>query len=301
MSEPETMSVICFGEILWDSLPRGLFPGGAPMNVAYHLKQLRAHPFPFTAVGRDLLGDELLRRLKAWGVDPSGVSVHPTKPTGLARVTVTEGSPHFEIMEDVAWDWIELSADGLACALQCHAMVFGSLAQRAENNRRQLATLLKLCPRALKVFDVNLRPPYDSAENVWALARQADLVKLNDQELSRLLNEPVAPADVAEAVRHFAKRAGVAKVCLTAGPGGAGLLLEDEWHWESARPVQVRDTVGAGDAFLAALLFGLLQPSLPPAEILRRACRLAEFVVTQDGATPAYGVAQRKWYGSTVV
>ena len=285
-----TKPVICFGEVLWDSLPRGLFPGGAPMNVAYHLKQLGAHPIPVTAVGRDALGEELLRRLEAWGVDTTGVTVHPTKATGLARVTIVDRSPRFEIVEDVAWDWIELSAKALERAAQSAAVVFGSLAQRSEHNREQLTTLLGHCPAALKVFDVNLRPPYDSAESVWSLAGRADLIKLNDHELSSLLKEPAPPADMAVAVRRFANRAGVAKVCLTAGATGAGLLLDGEWFWESARPVPVRDSVGAGDSFLAALLFGVLQESNPPAEILRRACRLAEFVVTQDGATPAYNV-----------
>ncbi|MBI3850533.1 MAG: carbohydrate kinase [Verrucomicrobia bacterium] len=288
MSEGTAKPIICFGEILWDSLPRGLFPGGAPMNVAYHLQQLGSHPIPVTAVGRDSLGEELLQRLKTWGVDTSGVSVHPTKPTGLARVTVVDGGPRFEIVEDVAWDWIELSVEVMEHAPQSAAVVFGSLAQRSEYNRQSLADLLDHCPTALKVFDVNLRPPYHSAERVWALAQRADLIKLNDHELISLLNESAPPADLAEAVRRFSKRAGVGKVCLTAGAAGAGLLLDGEWFWESAKPVSVRDTVGAGDSFLAALLFGLLQGINPPAEILRRACRLAEVVVTRDGATPAY-------------
>lgn len=203
MNEPTSKRAICFGEILWDSLPRGLFPGGAPMNVAYHLKQLGVQPIPISSVGRDQLGEELLRRLKAWNVDTSGIGLHPTKPTGLARVTLVDGSPRFEIVEDVAWDAIELSADALGRALQCDAIVFGSLAQRTENNRRQLATLLELNPKALKVFDVNLRPPYDSAEQVWALAQRADFIKLNDQELSRLMNGHVTPADTAGSGEPF--------------------------------------------------------------------------------------------------
>jgi len=289
--EADPNSIICFGEVLWDSLPRGLFPGGAPMNVAYHLRQLGAQPTPVTSVGRDQLGEELLLRFKTWGVDTSGVSVHPTKSTGLARVAIVDGSPHFEIVEDAAWDWIEITAEVLARAARSRAVVFGSLAQRTENNRQQLASLLDHCPAALKVFDVNLRPPYDSAERVWSLAQRADLIKLNDHELRSLLNEPAPAADLTGAVRQFAERTGVAKVCVTAGASGAGLLLEGQWFWESAQPVTVRDTVGAGDSFLATLLAGLLRAQHPPAEILHRACRLAEFVVTQDGATPAYRVA----------
>jgi fructokinase len=288
MSEYPSRPIFCFGEALWDSLPRGLFVGGAPINVAYHIKQMGAYPIPVTAVGRDQLGEELLRRLQAWGVDTCGVGVHPAKLTGLSRVTLARGSHTFDIMEDVAWDWIELQPSVLDLAPRSVAVVFGSLAQRYEHNRAQLSALLPHCPTALKVFDVNLRPPYDSAERVWSLARRANLIKLNDHELSSLLNEMISPADMAGAARRFANHAGVGKVCLTAGATGAGLLLDGDWFWESSRPVSVRDTVGAGDAFLAALLCGLLQGSRPPAEVLRQACRLAEFVVTQDGATPVY-------------
>lgn len=288
MTDRPRQTVICFGEILWDSLPRGLFPGGAPMNVAYHLQQLGAQPLPVTAVGRDQLGDELLRRLTAWNVDVSGVNIHPTKPTGIARVTFANGSHKFEIVEDVAWDAIEVSAPVLERAPQSAAVVFGSLAQRSEKNRQQLATLPDSCSAALKVFDVNLRPPYDVVDRVWALAKRTDLIKLNDHELAQLLDKTIAAESLEASVRLLANRASVSKVCLTAGDSGAGVLLDGDWFWEPAKPAPVRDTVGAGDSFLAALLAGLLQAKESPAEILRRACRLAEFVVAQDGATPSY-------------
>lgn len=290
MTEPMIKPVVCFGEILWDSLPRGLFPGGAPMNVAYHLKQLGVTPLPVTAVGRDQLGDELLRRLKTWDVDNTGVSVNSAKATGMARVSLVDGSPKFEIVEDVAWDWIEVVPQILDRASECAAIVFGSLAQRSENNCRQLAALLDRSASTLKVFDVNLRAPYDSAAVVWALAKRADLVKLSDSELNQLLDKKFAAREFETGVREFSQRTGVQKVCLTAGGDGAGLLLGDKWIWEQPNPVTIRDTVGAGDSFLAGLLSGLLRASEPPAEILRRACRLAEFVVTQDGATPSYHI-----------
>ncbi|MEW6302047.1 MAG: PfkB family carbohydrate kinase [Verrucomicrobiota bacterium] len=290
MTDDLSKTVICFGEILWDSLPRGMFPGGAPINVAYHLKHLGMHPIPVTAVGCDQLGEELLQRLQSWGIDTSTVTRHPSRPTGLARVTMVGGSPAFEIVENVAWDCIDVPPAVLKLAPHCGAVVYGTLAQRSEHNYDQLGALLSLCPNALKVFDVNLRAPYDSADRVWALARHATLIKLNDQELGRLMNELLPLAELGDAVRRFARRSGVERVCLTAGAAGAGLLMDGTWHWEPARPVLVRDSVGAGDAFLAALLFGLLQRADAPAEVLRKACRLAEFVVTQDGAAPAYRV-----------
>jgi fructokinase len=230
----------------------------------------------------------LLHRLDSWGIDTRGVTVDPERSTGLARVTLVGGSPQFEIAPDVAWDCILLSPEIVEVAGGSAAVVFGSLAQRAEHNRAQLAALLVRCPGALKVFDVNLRPPFDVSEDVWALARQADLVKLNDHELGQLLDVTLTPADYGDAVRHFASRAQVRQVCLTAGALGAGLLFDGRWIWRPARPVPVRDSVGAGDAFLAALIFGRLRGYESPERTLRRASRLARFIVTQDGATPAY-------------
>ena len=180
MSSGSSPSVLCFGEMLWDALPRGLFPGGAPMNVAYHLARRGAAALLGNAGGRDQLGDELLRRLKLWNVETIGVGVSANKPTGLSRVTLEHGSPTFEIVEDVAWDWIEVSAAVLERAPRAAAVVFGSLAQRSEHNRGQLDGLLDRCPAALRVVDMNLRPPYDNLEKHRSLPLSAEQIKLKD-------------------------------------------------------------------------------------------------------------------------
>src|SRR5262245_31547017 len=100
-------SVLSFGEILWDCFPRGLFPGGAPMNCAYHLSRHGVNVLPVTAVGKDILGAELLRRLKNWGVATGFVGRLANKPTGTVRVDLDQaGKPSFEIVRDVAWDYI---------------------------------------------------------------------------------------------------------------------------------------------------------------------------------------------------
>ena len=235
------------------------------------------------------LGEEFLRRINAWGINTAGVtSGHPTKPTGLNRVTSINGNPQFEIARDVAWDWIEVTAPALEFAADAAAVVFGSLAQRGAHNREQLLALLDRCPAAIKVFDVNLRPPYDSRELIWLLAKHADIIKLNIDELNSLMDASGSRTDWEGLARDFASRAKVGKVCLTAGAAGAGLLFGNDWLWEAGKSVQVRDTVGAGDAFLASLLCDLLEGNHPPPRVLRRACRLAEFVATQDGATPVY-------------
>jgi fructokinase len=288
MKEPPPELVLCFGEILWDSLSAGLFPGGAPVNVAYHLHRLGVDAIPLSAVGDDVLGEELLRRLKHWGLPADCVTTVSGKRTGFARVAGDGAGPVFDIMEDAAWDYIEVNAAALALATRARVIVFGSLAQRSEHNRRGLAKLLEDGKKALKIFDVNLRSPFDDAELVWRLAAGADVIKLNDDELGRLMGSLIKVEHLESAARDFAAKAGGAIVCVTAGASGAGLLVDGNWHWEPALEIKVADTVGAGDAFLAALTQGICHREIQPRELLRRACRLAEFVASRAGATPPY-------------
>ena len=282
---------LCFGEMLWDALPRGLFPGGAPMNVAYHLSRFGVRSAPVSAVGRDVLGDELLRRVRGWGLETSLISVREDKPTGLVRVHVDGHGPAYTIAEDVAWDWIDVPEKLPRMVEQADALIYGSLAQRAENNRKQLQRLFTVCKRALKVFDVNLRAPYDPSDLVWSLAKTADVIKLNDDEVRRLLGRNYSSTQLEQAARDFSARTNCPRICITAGSNGAGLLLDSQWFRAPAEPVQIKDTVGAGDSFLAALVNGLLTGKEPAVNILTRACRLAEFVASSDGATPAYTIS----------
>ncbi len=283
--------VLCFGEMLWDSLPQGLFPGGAPMNVAYHLRQFGLRAVPVSAVGKDALGDELLRRVTGWELETGLIRGRDDKPTGLVRVKIKNGSPSYNIVEDVAWDWIQLPKNPPKFIKQASAIIFGSLAQRAKYNRKQFERLCGLCGKALKIFDVNLRPPYDTAKLVWSLAKSADVIKLNDDEATRLLEKNYSTKQLERAARHLSQRTGCSCVCITAGSHGAGLLMDSKWTWVPSRPVKVKDTVGAGDSFLAALVHGLLCGGKSARQILSRACRLAEFVAAHEGATPAYTVS----------
>jgi fructokinase len=284
-------AVLCFGEMLWDSLPRGLFPGGAPMNVAYHLRQLGLRAAPVSAVGRDALGDELLRRVTAWDLKTDFIRVRDDKPTGLVRVRIEKGGPAYDIVENAAWDWIELPETPPESVGQTGALIFGTLAQRAEQNRKQFARLRELCGQALKVFDVNLRPPYDSPELVWSLAKTADVIKLNHDEAMRLLGKIYATAELESAARDLSARTNCPRVCITAGGDGSGLLMDSHWTWLPSNPIKAKSTVGAGDSFLAALVHGLLAGNKSSEDILTRARALAEFVASQDGATPAYTVS----------
>lgn len=286
--------ILCFGEILWDFLPAGLFPGGAPFNVGYHLKQLGADVRLVSAVGRDLLGDELLVRLRNWNLDTDLITRHSGLPTGYVRAVIGEnGDARYHITPGVAWDQIFMNQAVARAAGGAQALVFGSLAQRSPFNRTVLHRIFDILPgrdSAWLVFDVNLRAPHDDLELVRELAPRATLLKLNAEEaarLCRLSGETSGHEEKhARALRHTT---GCRLICITAAERGAGLLRDGVWYWEKGRPVDIADTVGAGDSFLASLLIHLLA-KVPEAEALARACRTGEWVATQRGATPAYSV-----------
>jgi len=290
---PPAPLVVCFGEMLWDILPDGLFPGGAPFNVGYHLKQLGLRPHLATAVGRDLLGDELLRRLKNWRMDTLGVARHTGLPTGYVRAHLApSGDASYEIATEVAWDQIATGEDTLRAVVEARALVFGSLALRSTFNRAALERLLPaLPPNAARVFDVNLRKPHDDLVLVHEMARKATILKMNSDEAARLAGSTNTNADEANA-RTLAERSGCNFICITAAERGAGVLHHGVWHWESGRAVDVVDTIGSGDAFLAALLSQhLCGASVPDA--LTFACRIGEWVATQRGPTPNYSTAPK--------
>lgn len=277
------LRIVCFGEILWDSLPDGLFPGGAPFNVAFHLHQLGASPALVSAVGRDWPGDELIRRLKTTGIATSAIA-RTERPTGHVQARQhPDGEIAYTITRDVAWDRIAPPPRAAAPA-SVRAIVFGSLAQRTAANRDTLAALLAAHPGAWRVFDVNLRPPHTPARRVLALARNADLLKVNEAELRFLTGSPTGTIE--QRARQLAASTGAKRVCVTLGAKGAALLVAGRWLKEAAHPVRIVSPIGAGDAFLAALLHGLLQPDTSAPAALARACRLAEHVAAHASATP---------------
>jgi fructokinase len=282
--------VLCFGEVLWDFLPHGTFPGGAPFNVAYHLHRLAVPVYPISAVGNDDLGEQLLQRLAQWGVSTSAITRHATLPTGRVSATLSsQGDAHYVIARDVAWDRITFAPDTLKSATTSPALIFGSLALRSAENRAALKQLLDALPtNAWRVFDVNLRAPHDDLALVREFASSANVLKLNSTEAARLVDATESPGQEESHARSLAAQFNASLICITAGERGAGLLRADHWTWVSARRVVVADTVGAGDAFLAAFLVGLLRAVLTDTEMLSAACRLGEWVASHPGATPDY-------------
>ncbi|MDC3015348.1 carbohydrate kinase [Luminiphilus sp.] len=292
MPESRSTNVICFGEALWDVLPTMRSVGGAPLNVAYHLKKLGVSAWPMSGVGNDPLGEELKSQIEEWGLPSDLICSVADRETGRSLITVLEGEPNFEVLKDVAWDYIDVPEDWPIECQPADALVFGSLSQRSARNRAVLDAMFLAMPTAFKVLDVNLRDAYDDYEQIWALARAADLVKLNDKELQILLQRTATRGNAEVCARTFQRQAGCETVCVTMGAQGAGLLRCNEWYWVDGVPVEVRDTVGAGDSFLAGLIYGLLITQEDATATMRRSAALASFVASSDGATPDYDIGE---------
>lgn len=278
--------ILCVGEVLWDSLPAGLFLGGAPLNVACHLHALGVPVAMVSRVGADRLGEEAIRRISQRGIPTDLVQVDRERATGFVEVTLgVGGSPAYDIVRPVAWDAIEVDEALVRRAGQARMIVFGSLAQRDETTR---STIRRLCGvGALKVFDVNLRPPYDDREIVRQSLQLADIVKLNEDELGRMGAWFGLPGGVREVAAALDETFGCPTICVTRGSTGAALWRDGRWTEHPGFRVEVRDTVGAGDAFLAGLLAGVLQER-DDAELLQHANLMGAYVATRDGAVPPY-------------
>jgi fructokinase len=285
-----------FGEILWDCLPSGRHAGGAPFNVAAHIAQLGASVSLLSAVGQDPLGDEILEvaRNKAVNVEFVG-RARIGLPTGTVVATVDAmGNATYEIVQPVAWDEIVVSAEALAAVAKAGAFIFGSLASRSPYNLEQLDHLLTI-KGPLKFFDVNLRPPFGEPKRIVELARRADVIKLNHDEVGQIAswlrtgeatpNPPGNAEAVAEACRTLSEATSTPRICVTMGSGGAALWDRGHLATASAPKVTVKDTVGAGDAFMAGLMVGLTR-QVDTRVVLETACRLGAIVASHDGATP---------------
>ncbi|MCH8476090.1 MAG: carbohydrate kinase [Opitutales bacterium] len=261
----------------------------APVNVAYHLSCLGEKAAAITSLGRDLLGNEAMERMEGAGIDVSHVHWDNEWPTGAVKAKLTDkGNATYQFLSPVAWDRIIVTPALEEACTGADALVYGTLAQRSEHNQKALFQLLEK-EHWERIYDVNLRPPFDDPKLVFALAEKADLLKLNDDETFTLSGLKEGQDPLQEAVRALAEKIPAKKICVTRG--GEGALLwdraNDSFLEEKGRSITVEDTVGAGDAFLAGLVGSLLHQR-PLDECLRKATRLGEYVATQRGAMPSY-------------
>jgi fructokinase len=284
-------SVICFGEVLWDILPTGQQPGGAPFNVAVHLHQLGQPVELISRVGDDELGRELLAFIESKGLSTAHVQRGHSHLTGVVKANVDDANEVvYKIVQPVAWDYIQYEPALAELVGQADVLVYGSLVARQAGSRETLYRLLENA--RFRVFDVNLRPPHYTKEVTKYLLDKSHLVKMNHHELAEIMawfgQGPVL--DRAKAMQWLAERYQLQAVCVTCGADGAMLWTGGRLYRAPGLPVQVRDTIGSGDAFLAALLKGWLAAEEPEA-MLRFACAAGALVATHQGATPTITAA----------
>ena len=285
--------VVGLGELLWDLFPSGKQLGGAPANFAYITALLGDSGIVASRVGDDRLGQEALWHLKSCGLDVNRVQRDLSHPTGTVKVAVdSRGQPEYQITENVAWDFLEFSEDWISLARSAHAVCFGSLAQRNSVSRATIRAFLSALPSfAIGIFDVNLRQSFFSPEVLHDSLRHAKVLKLNHQEFPRFLDLLQCPlrdsqrSDVS-AARWLCREFSLRLVCITRGASGSALVTADSHHEHAGFSVKVADTVGAGDAFTAALVHHALRGS-SLAMMNTAANRLGAWVASQEGATPA--------------
>ena len=283
-------TVVCFGETLWDVLPTGKQPGGAPFNVAVHLHQLSQSVQLISRVGNDDLGTELLAFLAGRGVSTTYVQRGHTHLTGVVKANVdNRNEVVYKIVQPVAWDYIQFENQLHELVASSAMLVFGSLAARTEVTRATLHRLLQAA--RFKVFDVNMRPPHYTREEVEYLLANSNLVKMNHHELAEILAWYGQDATDAASLAWLAQRFHLQAVCVTLGPDGAQLWKEGQLYHSPGIAIEVQDTIGSGDAFLAALLTSWLAGEAPQ-HCLRFACAAGALVATHQGATPVLTKAQ---------
>lgn len=284
-----TPKVICYGEILWDILSSGEVPGGAPMNVAYHLNKLGHLPAVITRIGNDERGQKLIDLLKGKNIPVLYVQHDKLLPTGIVYATPNElMEMKYDIVAPVAWDVIEWQESFDELFTKDTYFVYGSLIARNTTSRNTLFKLLDL--PGIKVLDVNLRPPHYDEQLLRSLLVKANIVKMNLEELHYISSWLGSFSTDEDRIKSVSDHFSLDKVVVTRGGDGAMLSMGGHIYTHPGFEVTVQDTVGSGDSFLAAVIAGLIEKRSPQ-DLLERACAVGALVTSKKGGWPEYELA----------
>ena len=280
--------VVCFGEVLWDILPSGAVPGGAPMNVAYHLHKQQKNPALITSIGIDEKGEQLMKIFSDYGICTDFFQVDYEHETGKVFAEPNEHNEVvYEIVKPVAWDYIKWEDNFENLVSNAKYFVFGSLASRNNVSKKTLFQLLEYAEN--KVLDINLRAPHFNRRIVEELMSRADFLKLNLAELELITGWFSKHTSIEDRVRSITDKFKIQNMVVTMGGDGAVLYYNGNEYVQKGYKVDVVDTVGSGDAFLAGLLARLLD-NASPVNALEFASGLGAFIAMQKGACPVYNV-----------
>jgi fructokinase len=277
--------VVCFGEVLWDMLPKGKKLGGAPLNVALRMKSFGYSINVISSIGKDTSGNDIVTQMKTYNASTANIQVSQNYGTSKVLVTLNDsGSASYEIKMPCAWDDIQFLEKDKTAVNSADAFIYGSLAARQQTSRETLFNLLKFSQ--FNVFDVNLRPPHYELKTLIRLMEKADFIKFNDDEIIELSTAMGCKnLSLEENILFFAQKTKTSKICVTLGAHGAVLFQDNEFYYNKGYKIQVADTVGAGDSFLATLIYQLLN-NANAAIALDYACAIGAIVASKEGANP---------------
>ncbi len=287
MNTDKKLLLAGIGEILWDILPGGKQLGGAPANFAYHAGALGAEGAVVSAIGTDDLGDEVFYCLNKLFLETHYIARNQNRPTGTVSVQVdSAGKPHYTIHENAAWDFVPFTEALGELARKTNAVSFGTLAQRSAITRETVRRFLKETDKdCLRVFDINIRQAFYSREVIEASLALASALKINDEELAMVGGLLGVGGTENKIIEGLASRYHLQIIALTRGERGSLLWIGGQKIEHEGIKTTVVDTVGAGDAFTAAMVLGYLT-GMDLAEISRQANEVAAYVCSQPGATP---------------
>nr|WP_315247307.1 carbohydrate kinase [uncultured Flavobacterium sp.] len=285
MNNRKNLKAVAYGEVLWDVFANEKKIGGAPLNVALRMKTFGCEVAMISCVGHDEDGKAILDQVKSLGLDTNAIMETENFATGVVNVTLNErGSASYEISYPAAWDKIVLNDLAKKIVADSDVLIYGSLVCRDKISRQSLEELLQA--KVYKVFDVNLRKPHYSYEILEKLMHSADFIKFNDEELLEITASMDSPFTTLEDNMNFiAEKNKVTAMCVTRGKHGALLMWEGQLYENNGYPVQVADTVGAGDSFLAALITSLLSGKTPQ-NAIDFSCAVGALVAEAPGANP---------------
>jgi len=276
--------ILCIGEIVWDEFPDEMHLGGAPFNVAYHLNSLGFSSIICSKVGHDELGLKTLKKINQIGMEDRFVQIDKKYPTGKVLIKLhSNGNATFETLFPAAWDFINIDSELKKAGNLCDYIVYGTVAQREKKTKSTIQKLRAL--NKINVYDVNLRPPHIDREIIHQSLNDADIIKMNFDEFYQICKWFNFSQNLKEGIRELTKQYNCNTICVTLGSEGSVLYHKNLFVVHPGYKVNVIDTVGAGDAFLAGLLTGIIQEKNIN-EILELANRIGAYVATKKGASP---------------